>query len=161
MLLTAVGITALPYFASQLGQSRAAYCLHSLDKLTRWLLAGGILLVIPLAIFSPEIVTVLYQRGAFDAAATTRVAPIQIAYFVQLPFAIVAMLGLKALTALGREELVSAYTTVAVILQSAMAYGFGTRYGAAGIAWAATLTSAALALAYFLSARSALRGLSP
>jgi putative peptidoglycan lipid II flippase len=160
ILLTAIGITALPYFASQLGQNRAAYCLHSLKKLTRWLLAGGMLLAFPLVIFSSEIVTLLYQRGAFDAAATGRVAPIQLAYFVQLPFAIVAMLGVKALAALGREGLMSAYTTVAVILQGTLAYGLGLRYGAAGIAWAATLVSALLATAYFLTARSALHRLS-
>jgi putative peptidoglycan lipid II flippase len=160
ILLTAIGITALPYFASQLGQNRAAYCLHSLDKLTRWLLAGGMLLAIPLVIFSSEIVTLLYQRGVFDAAATSRVAPIQFAYFVQLPFAIVAMLAVKALAALGREGLMSAYTTAAVVLQGALAYGLGLRYGAAGIAWAATLVSALLAITYFLTARSALQRLS-
>jgi len=160
ILLTAVGITALPFFASQLGQKRAAYCLHSLDKLTRWLLAGGMLLAIPLAVLSSEIVMLLYQRGAFDAAATSRVAPIQFAYFVQLPFAIVAMLGLKALAALGREVLVSTYITGAVLLQGALAYGLGTRYGAVGIAWAATVVSALQATANFLTARSAFHRLS-
>lgn len=160
ILLTAVGITALPYFASQLSQNRAAYCLHSLDKLTRWLLAGGILLAVPLVLFSSEIVMLLYQRGAFDAAATSRVAPIQFAYFVQLPFAIVAMVGLKALAALGRNGLMSICTIVGVILQCVLAYALGARYGAAGIAWAATLVSALLALIYFVTARSAFKRLS-
>jgi putative peptidoglycan lipid II flippase len=161
ILLTAIGITALPYFANQLGQNQAAYCLHSLDKLTSWLLAGGMLLATPLVIFSSEIVTLLYQRGAFDAAAANQVAPIQLAYFLQLPFAIVAMLGVRALAALGCEARISAYTAVAVILQGALGYGLGVRYGAAGIAWAATLVSALIAIAYFLTARAALRRLFP
>lgn len=161
ILLTAIGITALPYFASQLGQNRAAYCLHSLDKLTRWLLAGGMLLVIPLAFYSTEIVALLYQRGAFDGAATSRVAPIQLAYFVQLPFALVAMLGVKVLTALGRNGLMSLYTIIAVLLQGALAYGLGMHYGATGIAWAATLVSALLATASYLTARTTLHRLSP
>jgi putative peptidoglycan lipid II flippase len=160
IVLTAVGITALPFFATQLAQNRAAYCLHSLQKLTRWLLAAGVLLAFPLAILSSDIVTVLYQRGAFDSVATARVAPIQFAYFVQLPFAIVAMLGVKVLAALRRETLISAFTTSGVLLQGACAYALGVRYGAAGIAWAATVMSALLGTAYFVTARSALLKLS-
>lgn len=156
ILLTAIGITALPYFASQLAQNRAAYCLHSLNKLARWILAGGVLLAIPLAIFSAEIVAMLYQRGTFDAAATSWVAPIQLVYFIQLPFVLVAMLGVKVLAALGRNGLMSAYTIAAALLQGGLAYALGMRYGAAGIAWAATLVSVLLAAVYFLTARSTL-----
>jgi putative peptidoglycan lipid II flippase len=160
ILLTAIAITTLPYFANQLGKNRAAYCLHSLVKLTRWLFLGGLLLVIPLSIFSSEIVALLYQRGAFNAAATSRVAPIQFAYFVQLPFALVAMLGMKVLAALGSNRLLSIYTIVAVLLQGVLAYVFGMHYGATGIAWSATLVSALLAITYFLTARSTLHRLS-
>lgn len=160
ILLTAVGITVLPFFASQLGQNRAAYCLRSLNMLGRWLLVGGALLIIPLVAFSSEIVMLLYQRGAFDATATGRVAPIQLAYFVQLPFAIVAMVGLKALAALGREGLMSTYISIGVVLQSVLAYGLGVRFGAAGIAWAASVVSALLAAAYLFTARAAFRRLS-
>ena len=102
----------------------------------------------------------LYQRGAFDATATGRVAPIQLAYFVQLPFAIVAMVGLKALAALGREGLMSTYISIGVVLQSVLAYGLGARFGAAGIAWAASVVSALLAASYFFTARAAFRRLS-
>lgn len=160
ILLTAIGITALPYFARQLAQNRAVYCLHSLEKLVRWLLTGGVLLMIPLAMFSAEIVNLFYQRGAFDAAATSRVAPIQLAYLVQLPFAVVAMLGVKVLAALRRNWLMSTYTIVAVLLQGALAYGLGIRYGAMGIAWAATSVSALLATVSYLTARTNLRRLS-
>jgi putative peptidoglycan lipid II flippase len=156
ILLTAVGVTALPYFASQLGQNRAAYCLRSLYKLSCWLLITGVLFVVPLAAFSSEIVALLYQRGAFDLEATQRVAPIQLAYFVQLPFAIVAMVGMKALAALGQPALLSVYAILGVVVQCVLAYGLGTVFGASGIAWAAAAVSALWALAYFVAARSAL-----
>ena len=159
ILVTAVGITALPYFASLIGQNRVAYCLHSLDRMASGLFAGGLLLAIPLAIFSADIVELFYQRGAFDAAATARVGPIQLAYFAQLPFALVAMLGVKALAAIGRNGLLSFFTIVAVLFQCALAYGLGLRFGAEGIAWAATLVSALLAAASYLTARSSLQQL--
>ncbi len=160
ILVTAVGITALPYFSAQLGRGRHAYSLHSLNKLALALLASGALLALPLAFFSAEIATLLYQRGAFDAFATARVAPIQLAYFIQIPFALVAMLSIKTLAALGRNGLLSFYTALGVLLQSLLAYGFATYRGLPGIAWAAVLASALTAMIAYLTARSTLRGLS-
>lgn len=158
ILVTSIGITALPYFAQQLAQP--AYCLHSLNKLVRWLMLGGALLVLPLGLFSTEIIALLYQRGAFDAASTQRVAPVQMAYFAQIPFALLAMLGVKAMAALGLNGVVSAYTAVAVVVQVSLAYVLGTHYGPSGMAWAATLVSALLATTTLLSARTTLVKLS-
>jgi putative peptidoglycan lipid II flippase len=160
IVVTAIGITALPYFAKQLGQGESAYCLHSLNKLALWLMAGGTLLVLPLAFFSSNIVALLYQRGAFDALATIRVAPIQFAFFMQIPFALVAMLGIKVMAALKLNWLTSAYTAIAVLVQSILAYALSARYGTQGIAWAATLVSALLAVVTFLTARLSLYNLS-
>lgn len=160
ILLTAIGITALPYFARQLGQNESAYCLHSLNKLALWLMVGGALLIFPLSFFSSEIVGLLYQRGAFDAAATIRVAPIQFAYFMQIPLALVAMLGIKVMAALKLNLLTSAYTAIAVLLQAVLAYTLSARYGISGIAWAATLVTGLLATTSFFTARLALLKLS-
>lgn len=160
IIVTAIGITALPYFAKQLGQGESAYCLHSLKKLTFWLMAGGVVLIFPLSIFSSDIVALLYQRGAFNAQATTRVAPIQFAYFMQIPFALVAMLGIKLMAALKLNWLTSAYTALAVLLQAILAYELSAHYGTQGIAWAATLVSALLAAITFLTARLTLLKLS-
>lgn len=153
VLLTAIGITALPYFARQLGQNEPAYCLHSLNKLAFLLMAGGVILILPLVFFSSDIVGLLYQRGAFDVAATVRVAPIQFAYFMQIPFALVAMLGIKVLAALKLNWLTSAYTAIAVLLQAMLAYTLSVSHGISGIAWAATLVTALLAATSFFTAR--------
>ena len=160
ILLTAIGITALPYFSAQIGQGNHAYSLHSLNKIAGWLLAGGALLALPLGVFSSEIAALLYQRGAFDAAATGRVAPIQFAYFMQIPFALVTMLGIKTLAALNLNGLLSLYTALGVLLQALLAYALTARYGLPGIAWAAVIVSALLAITSYLTARRSLRHLS-
>lgn len=160
ILVTAIGITALPYFSAQIGQGNHAYSLHSLNKLSLVLLAGGALLALPLGFFSTEITVVLYQRGAFDAAATGRVAPIQFAYFMQIPFALVAMLGIKTLAALNLNGLLSLYTALGVLLQALLAYALSARYGLPGIAWAAVIVSALLTITSYLTARRSLRSLS-
>ncbi|WP_297762034.1 glycosyltransferase [Thermosynechococcus sp.] len=161
ILVTAIGITALPYFSAQIGQGRHAYSLHSLNKLTLALLTGGALLALPLGLFSAEIAALLYQRGAFDASATARVVPIQLAYFIQIPFALVTMLGIKAVAALRRNGLLSLYTALGVLLQALLAYALATRHGLPGIAWAAVIVSALMTITTYLTTRGTLRRLSP
>lgn len=160
ILATAIGITALPYFSAQIAQGNHAYSLHSLNKLALALLAGGALLALLLGVFSTEIVALLYQRGVFDAAATARVAPVQLAYFTQIPFALVAMLGVKTLAALNLNGLLSLYTALGVLLQSLLAYALTARYGLPGIAWATVIVSALLAIASYFTARRFLHRLS-
>jgi len=154
ILVTAISITALPYFARQLEQP--TYFLHSLNKLARWLLLGGTLLVLPLSLLSTEITGLLYQRGAFDVVATQRVAPIQLAYFAQIPFALLAILGMRAMAALGINRRISLYTGLAVLLQAVLAYTLGSRFGLPGIAWAAVTISALLAAVTLLTVRQSL-----
>ena len=161
LFVTAIGITALPYFASQIAQRQHAYCLHSLKKLFWMLGVGGALIAFPLVVFSPEITALLYQRGAFDAAAVARVVPIQTAYFIQIPFALLAMLGIKTLAALGRNAQVSLIAAATAILQGMLAYFLAHQLGAAGIAWAATVMSALIAATTFIAARAALKQHTP
>lgn len=160
ILGTAIGITALPYFSAQIEQGNHAYSLHSLNKIAGWLMAGGALLALPLGFFSTEIAALLYQRGAFDAAATVRVAPIQFAYFIQIPFVLMVWLGVKVMAALNLNGLLSLYTALGVLLQALLSYALAARYGLPGIAWAAVIVSALIASITYLTARRLLRRLS-
>lgn len=155
--VTAMGIIALPYFAEQIAQQRFEYCLHSLNRIAYGALLVGIALALPCGWFSEEIVAALYQRGAFDYDSVLRVAPVQVAYFAQIPFALVAMLGARTLSALGRNGLVSVYTVCVLAFQIALAYILGVRFDAFGIALAAAFGYAVLAALSFTSARRALK----
>lgn len=157
LFVTAIGITALPYFAAQIAQGQHDYCLHSLKKLFWMLGVGGTLIALPLVVFSSEITSLLYQRGAFDAAAVARVVPIQTAYFIQIPFALLAMLGIKTLTALGSNAQISLIAVTGALLQIALAYSLAHQFGVAGIAWAAATVSALISATAFFAARAALQ----
>ena len=161
LFVTAIGITALPYFASQIAKKQHGYCLHSLKRLFWILGVGGTLIALPLVVFSSEITALLYQRGDFDAAAVARVVPIQTAYFIQIPFALLTMLGIKTLAALGRNAQISLIALVAAILQSMLAYFLARQFGAAGIAWAATTISALVATTAFFAAHAVLKHHTP
>ncbi len=153
VLVTAIGITVLPAFARLLAEGQQSYCRHSLEKAGRWLLLAGLLLACVLALLSDTIVTQLYQRGAFDVAASARVIPIQQVYFFQLPFALIAMLALRTLAALGRNSAVSLLIMATAVIQIALAWSLGQVLGPMGIACAATTASMFTAVAAFVWAR--------
>ena len=153
IVVTAIGITVLPYFSALLTDGKAGYCLHSLEKIGRWLLFLGLIFAAVLALMSETIVTLIYQRGVFDAAATARVYPIQQVYFLQLPFALLAMLGIRTLVALGRNGIVSLLAAMAVVIQIFLAWSLSTHFGTVGIAWGVTVASAFVAVTSFLLSR--------
>lgn len=154
--VTAIGITALPYFAKQLGKGEIHYCLHSLKKLSLWLFSGGCGLALLFSFFSTDIIEILYQRGAFDQTATIRVSPIQLAYFIQFPFALIAMLSIKALAALQLNWLTSFYTTIAVVLQTTLAFWLSNSIGTPGIAWSATISTGLMAAILLVNAHQSI-----
>lgn len=156
VLVTAIGITVLPAFVRLLADGQRDYCRHSLEKAGRWLLVSGLLLACVLALLSDAIVIQLYQRGAFDAAASQRVIPIQQVYFFQLPFALIAMLSLRTLAALGRNAAVSVVVMGAVVIHVALAWSLGQVLGPMGIACGATAASLFTAVCAFAWARSQL-----
>ena len=158
LFVTAIGITALPYFAALLAKGQHGYCLHSLKKLSWVLWISGMVIAFPLVIFSAEITSLLYQRGVFDPSAVARVAPIQAAYFVQIPFVLLSMLCIKTLAALGRNVEVGMLSAMAGILQCMLAYELTQRFNVIGIAWAATIMSALVAAISLIVARSTLEG---
>ena len=153
VVVTAIGITVLPAFVRLLAEGQLTYCRHSLEKAGRWLLAAGLLLACVLALLSDVIVTEVYQRGAFDLAASQRVVPIQQVYFFQLPFALIAMLSLRTLAALGRNAAVSLLMLATVVIHIALAFSLGHVLGPLGIACAATIASSFTAFAAFFWAR--------
>jgi len=156
LFVTAIGITALPYFASMLAQQKRDYCLHSFKRMFWVLGVGGGIVTLPLVFFSSEITALLYQRGSFDAVSVARVVPIQTAYFIQLPFALLTMLGIKTLSALGRNAQVSGIIVTAGILRCSFDYVLTQQFGVAGIAWASTAISALVSVTTFFTARAML-----
>lgn len=150
IVVTAIGITVLPYFAALLAEDKADYCLHSLKKAGRWLLFLGLGCVGPLVLLSEPLVTLIYQRGAFDAAATAFVYPIQQIYFLQIPFALLAMLGIRALAALHRNGVISVLTGLAVAIQISVAFTLSAYIGVVGVAWGGVSASVFLSVTTFI-----------
>jgi len=153
IIVTAVSITVLPFFSSLLADKKIAYCLHSMKKLSFLLIAFGIPLAIVLAFYSEQIIILFFQRGAFDAAAVTRVNPLQQIFFFETPFAMVSIMNMRLLIALKKGQIVSLASGCIISIQVCLIFFLGRMLGAEGIAWATTLTMIVSSLLYFVLAR--------
>ena len=157
ILTTAIGVTVLPYFASMIGNNNIAYSLHSIKKIALILFGASLSLALILFISSDFIIFIFYERGAFDKLASNLVSPIQKAYFMQIPFALIATLGTKTLTAIHLNGAVSILTILSVLLQIILAFKLGALFSGQGIAWATTIGSGFLALSSISFAYFALK----
>jgi putative peptidoglycan lipid II flippase len=134
ILVTAVGITVLPFFSEMLARRDNIGCERAFRRYALALLGGGTLLVLSLVAFSAPLVALVYQRGAFSAEDTQLVAQIQRAYLIQIPCALVGMLAMRLLVAQGAYFIVAVNSGVSVLASGTLAWALSRRLGAVGIA---------------------------
>ncbi len=134
ILVTAVGVTVLPFFAEMLARGDVAACRRAFRHYALALLAGGSVLALITIALSELLVALVFQRGAFHAEDTRIVADIQRAYLVQIPGALVGMLAVRLLVAQGAYGAVAAVTSLSVIVAGVLAWALSRQMGAVGIA---------------------------
>lgn len=144
---TALGVAVLPFFASAIARDGPQAVSALLERESRRLAWASAAVALVLAMSSYWIVRLLYERGAFDSSATSMVAAVQAAYFMQLPGMIVGMLYTRLAVAQGRARLLTLLSFATVLTQVALAWLLSRFYGLAGMGLAAALTSAINAIA--------------
>jgi putative peptidoglycan lipid II flippase len=134
LLVTAVGVTVLPFFSEMVARKDNAGCERAFRRYAFVLLAGGCVLMLALVAFSEPLVALGFQRGVFSPEDTRLVAQIQRAYLVQMPGALVGMLAMRLLVAQGAYAVVTAVNSLTVIGSGALAWTLSKHLGPVGIA---------------------------
>ncbi|MGE4265242.1 MAG: murein biosynthesis integral membrane protein MurJ [Desulfovibrio sp.] len=138
-----VGLTLatvlLPYFTGIVhgasAQELPAICRRIVKRLTLFsapLAAAGI-------IASPFLVSLLFQRGQFDAQAAEQVSVIQACYFVQLPFYLLAIAAARMLQALSRLRFLLFLQAGLLALNALTSLALSRVFGVQGIAVSSTI----------------------
>lgn len=105
-----------------------------------WLTVPGTLLLV---FVSEPLVRLLFERGAFGPSDTAAVSLVQAAYLLQVPFYVVHLVGMRALSALALNRWVLWFSLAGFVLNAILDWLFMNALGAAGIALA---TSAVYAI---------------
>jgi putative peptidoglycan lipid II flippase len=106
--LTATSLSAavIPYFSEMVAAREWEACQNTLRTYTRMLLLVMTATCVLLIAFSPALVRLLFQRGAFTVQDTIVVSRVQAMYALQIPFYAAGLLYVRLLTAMKRNDLV-------------------------------------------------------
>lgn len=151
----ALGMAVLPFFSEVIGRAGPDALKEVLARQARRLGALASVAALLLAVASPWIVRLLYERGAFDAHASALVSMVQAAYFLQLPGMLVGMLYGRAGVAQGRARMFPVVSAFTVMYQALTAWGLSSWLGLPGLGLAAATASIlnAAVLVWFVSYR--------
>jgi putative peptidoglycan lipid II flippase len=151
ILVTAVGVTVLPFFSEMLARRDDAGCERAFRRYALALLAGGGLLMLALVAFSEPLVALGFQRGAFSPEDTRMVAQIQRAYLIQIPGALVGMLAMRLLVAQGAYGVVAVNSALSVVASGGLAWALSRKMGAVGIALGLSMVATISAMVMVLT----------
>ena len=136
---TALGTAVLPFFSRMVAARDWRQLRQTLRTFVLLILLVTIPITVLLSVFAEQIVTLVFQRGAFTAADTTRVAEVQAWFALQLPFFGVSLLFSRLISSLGANQLLLVQAALCLVVNAVMTYGLSRVFGVAGIALGTTL----------------------
>lgn len=132
---TTVGNVLLPHVSHLAARGELAAVRRQFLTWSAVLLAASVPVVALWWFFSGDLVRLLYERGAFTAQETARVAATQRLYVLQMPVYLVAMVGWRVMNSLQRHGTLLAITATAFLANLAIDTWLAPRLGLAGVVW--------------------------
>jgi putative peptidoglycan lipid II flippase len=152
---TPLSTAALPYFSEMVAKQDWSGCRRTLRIYSRSLLLMTVPLTLALVAFSHPLIRIVFQRGAFTAVDTRVVSPVQAFLSLQIPFYILAQLGVRFISALKKNSVLMVIAGVNLVLNVIFNLVLMRYAGVAGIALSTSLVYAvSCALVYASIARS-------
>jgi peptidoglycan biosynthesis protein MviN/MurJ (putative lipid II flippase) len=147
LLVTAVGVTILPYFSELVASGKLAQCRTFFLRYAIILLGVGVAVLVVTSLVSEPFVRIAFQRGAFAPRDTVIVATLQQAYLWQVPGALVSILAVRFVAAFGRFKALAANQLVIVPLVGLLQWRLAASWGAAGVAFGTAIGATLSAVA--------------
>ena len=152
---TPLSTAALPYFSQMVASRDWSGCRKTLTTYSRSIVLVTVPLTLALVAFSHPLVKILFQRGAFTAADTNVVSRVQAFLSLQIPFYVLANLGVRLVSALKRNSVLMVIAGVNMVANVIFNLILMRYAGVAGIALATSLVYlVSCALVYASIARS-------
>jgi len=134
-----IATAVTPYFAQMVARQEWRACRHTLNTYVRLTAAVAIPVALGMMFGSHLLIRLTFQHGAFGAADTAAVAPVQTMYAIQLPFFIVSRVFYRYLVAMCRTSLIFYCGMINLVLDVILNIVLMRTMGVAGIALATSL----------------------
>ena len=157
----AIGTAVLPYFSRMVAQQDWLGVRHTLRTyLLRLILPVTVPSALLLFFFSEPLTRLLFQRGAFTVEDTGIVAGVQSFYTLQIPFYIAGILGVRLISALGKNHVLMIISGFNLLTNIVADLVLTRLMGVTGIALATSIVHVASTGMIFLFLASQLKNLS-
>jgi putative peptidoglycan lipid II flippase len=134
-----ISTAILPVLADLAGRERWSGFWQSTARWMRAGLLAGILPAILLACISRPLIALIYQRGQFGVEDTLDVASVLVAYAGMIPFYIIGVVGVRALSILGLNRVILVISILNLITNIVGNLVFSRYLGVSGIALSTTV----------------------
>jgi putative peptidoglycan lipid II flippase len=134
------GNVALPHFSRLAAKGEGAALRRAFLQWVGLLLALSTPLTLLCAFYAGEITALLYQRDAFGADESVRVAEVLAVFALQAPFYLTAMIGWRVANALGAHRAMSRIALGCFLLNGLLGFAMGGIWGLVGVAAATVAT---------------------
>jgi putative peptidoglycan lipid II flippase len=148
-----VGTASLPYFSEMVAKGEWESCRHTLRTYARLIALVTVPLTAGLVVFARPLVHAVFERGAFSAHDTALVSRVEAWLALQIPFYVLSSLGVRLVSALKRNALLTALSGANATLNVVLNLVLMRRYGVAGIALSTSIVYLAACLVIFGSLR--------
>jgi putative peptidoglycan lipid II flippase len=129
-----LGAAALPYFSEMVAKQAWGSCRRTLRTYSGLVVLVTVPITVGLFVFAQPLVRTLFQRGAFTAHDTAVVAQTEAWLALEIPFYVLATLGVRLVSALKRNGALMAIAAWNTVLNAVLNWVLMRRYGVAGIA---------------------------
>jgi putative peptidoglycan lipid II flippase len=136
---TALRTALLPSFAAMIAKQDWKGIRFTVRTYVSWAILGGAVLTILVLVFGSWLVRILFQRGAFTAADTERVAVVQAIYALQIPAFLLTSIVAPLVSSLRANHVLMINSGISLVLCVILDYVLMTAFGLAGIALATAI----------------------
>ncbi|MBR9913761.1 MAG: virulence factor MviN [Algicola sp.] len=136
----AVGNVMLPYFSKNAIEDKAQ-AFVKLQSMLKQLVIFSCALTVILFIFSPQIISLFFERNQFTSSDTEIVSQIQQMYLLQIPSYITGLMMNHFLTSINKNNFMVITSVISLVLNIILNYILIKHYGVYGLALATSLVS--------------------
>jgi putative peptidoglycan lipid II flippase len=139
VLVASLTTAVFPSFSRMVSQERWQELRDTLTTILRLVFVATLPLTLALAAGNEWLVRMLFERGRFTSETTALVAPVQLAFLLQIPFYTAGVVGVRVLFAMGRNRMVLAIAAAGLVANVVGNLVLMRFFGAAGIAASTSL----------------------
>jgi putative peptidoglycan lipid II flippase len=150
LLIASISITSLSYFSDMLSKQGIVACRKLYIEVLAFSFLIGVVVAFLGVALAQDIAQFLYMHGKLGSNDAEVIASVMKNYFYQLPFLLVAIVSVRALTAVGKMHLLTGVALMQLLLVSIIGYILSLKYGVSGVALGSSI-GATLGSAFLIS----------